>query len=86
MVLASSRVPPSNCGGSSRRGSAGDAVGRPRLFELLDDLERGEVLFLAGAFADALKQFRRLVDDVDRTDNFSSEDLDVRFFRTSSDT
>jgi len=54
---------------------------RPTLLALLDDLERGEVLFLAGAFVDALAAFDRLITDVDHIDNFSSEDLDVRFFR-----
>jgi len=56
-------------------------LSRPQLFDLLNDLERGEVLFLAGSFGDALAQFARLLADVERITNVSSEDLDVRYFR-----
>lgn len=55
-------------------------LARPELFRLLGDLDQGDVLFLNGAYGDALQQFRRITDAIKPIDNFSSEDLDVRFF------
>ncbi|HJQ40853.1 MAG TPA: AAA family ATPase [Thermoanaerobaculia bacterium] len=55
-------------------------LARPELFALLDDLDQGEVLFLNGAYADALEKFDRIVAAIAKIDNFSSVDLDVKFF------
>ncbi|HET7436897.1 MAG TPA: AAA family ATPase [Thermoanaerobaculia bacterium] len=78
-LLAVLRARARAAGNQERAGKL--VLSRPRLFALLTDLERAEVLFLARALPDALTQFHRLVRDVERITNFSSEDLDVEYFR-----
>jgi hypothetical protein len=56
-------------------------LARPELFGLLDDLDQGEVLFLNGAYAAAVEKFERILAPIRTIDNFSSVDLDVKFFQ-----
>jgi type II secretory pathway predicted ATPase ExeA len=56
-------------------------LSRPALFQRLDDLDQGEVLFLSEMYEEALARFDRIVIAVRAIVSFSSEELEVRFFR-----
>ena len=55
-------------------------LSHPQLFRLLDRLDQGEVYYLNGDYHRALERFGQMQADIESIDNFSSEDLEIRYF------